>query len=91
VTWRVELLTARESADAWASGWRAGETIRTALGGNSSMIDGHDRSVEYDLRYAKTVGALSYRFPDVIARLAKEDPMLCHADTSAVACSFEYR
>ena len=59
------------------------------------MIDVYDHYIKHDLcgdlRYAKFVAALSYRFPDVVARLAKEDPVLRDADTGAVAGTLEYR
>ena len=88
-------LTAEGISYALASGRRAGEAILGALGGSASMIDGYDRYIKHDLcgdlRYAKVVAALSYRFPDLVARLAKEDPVLRDANTGAVAGTLEYR
>jgi geranylgeranyl reductase family protein len=88
-------LTAEGISYAIASGRRAGESILAALGGNGSPIDGYDRYIRHDLcgdlRYARIVAALSYRFPDVVARLAAEDTALRDADTGAVAGTVEYR
>ena len=88
-------LTAEGISYALASGRRAGESILAALGGDTTMLDGYDHYIKYDLcgdlRYATVVAALSYRFPDIVARLAREDPVLRAADTGAVAGILEYR
>jgi geranylgeranyl reductase family protein len=88
-------LTAEGISYALASGRRSGESILAALGGDRSPIDGYDRYIRHDLcgdlRYARLVAAFTYRFPDVVARLAQEDPTLREADTGAVAGTLEYR
>jgi flavin-dependent dehydrogenase len=88
-------LTAEGISYALASGRRAGESILAALAGTMSMIDGYDRYIEHDLcgdlRYARIVAAPSYRFPDVAARLTKEDQTLRDATIGAVAGTLEYR
>jgi len=88
-------LTAEGISYALASGRRAGQSILAALGGNAGMLEGYDRYIRRDLcgdlRYARLIAALSYRFPDVIARLAKQDTALRAADTGAVSGTLEYR
>jgi geranylgeranyl reductase family protein len=88
-------LTAEGISYALASGRRAGESILAALGGNMAMIHGYDRYIKQDLcqdlRYAKIVATPTYRFPDVVARLTKEDQTLRDANVGAVAGTLEYR
>jgi flavin-dependent dehydrogenase len=88
-------LTAEGISYALASGRRAGESVLAALGGNMSMINGYDRYIKHnlcgDLRYARIVATPSYRFPDVAARLIKEDPTLRDVNFGAVAGTLEYR
>ena len=88
-------LTAEGISYALASGRRAGQSILAALGGDMSMIDGYDHYISRDLcgdlRYARIIAALAYRYPDVVARLAKHDAAVLEADTGAVSGTLDYR
>jgi geranylgeranyl reductase family protein len=88
-------LTAEGISYALASGRRAGETLLTALHAGPSALAGYDRYVTRvlcgDLRYARIAAALSYRYPDVVVRLAARSPSLRDATTAAVSGTADYR
>jgi geranylgeranyl reductase family protein len=88
-------LTAEGISYALASGRQAGSTILAALKTGSSALADYNRYLTRelggDLHYARLVAALSYRFPDVVVRLAAESPALRDANTAAVSGTAEYR
>jgi geranylgeranyl reductase family protein len=88
-------LTAEGISYALASGRRAGATILAALQGAPDILASYDRYIDevlcHDFRYARIVAALSYRYPDVVVRLAAEDPTLRETNTAAVSGTTDYR
>jgi flavin-dependent dehydrogenase len=88
-------LTAEGISYALASGRRSGATMLTALQSGPDALASYDRYVTHelwsDLHYVRLVAALSYRFPDVVVRLAAESPALREANTAAVAGTADYR
>lgn len=88
-------LTAEGISYALASGRRAGATVLAALGAGPSVLASYDRYLDRelgdDLRYARLVAALSYRFPDLVVRLARESRVLRDANTAAVSGTAAYR
>ncbi len=88
-------LTAEGISYALASGRRSGTTILAALQGTPDILASYDRYIDdelcHDFRYARIVAALSYRYPDVVVRLAAEDPTLRETNTAAVSGTSDYR
>jgi geranylgeranyl reductase family protein len=88
-------LTAEGISYALASGRHAGVTVLAALQSSPAALAGYDRYLTWelcgDLHYARLVAALSYRFPDVVVRLAAESPALRDANTAAVSGTTDYR
>jgi len=88
-------LTAEGISYALASGRHAGATVLTALKAGPAALAGYDRYLTKelcgDLHYARLVAALSYRFPDLVVRLAGESQTLRAANTAAVAGTADYR
>ena len=88
-------LTAEGISYALASGRRAGAAMLTALRTGPDALAGYDRYLTRelcgDLHYARLVAALSYRFPDLVVRLASESQTLRAANTAAVAGTADYR
>lgn len=88
-------LTAEGISYALASGRHAGATVLAALQSGSAALARYDRYLARelcgDLHYARLVAALSYRFPDVVVRLAAESPTLRDANTAAVSGTTDYR
>ena len=88
-------LTAEGISYALASGRHAGSTMLSALKSGPAALAAYNRYLTQelcsDLHYARLVAALSYRFPDVMVRLAAESPTLREANTAAVAGTADYR
>jgi flavin-dependent dehydrogenase len=88
-------LTAEGISYALASGRQAGSTVLAALQSGPAALADYDRYLTWelcgDLHYARLVAALSYRFPDVVVRLAAESPTLRDANTAAVSGTADYR
>jgi geranylgeranyl reductase family protein len=88
-------LTAEGISYAVASGRRAGATVLAALAAGPGVLLSYDRYLARDLcgdlHYARLVAALSYRFPEVVVRLAAENAALLAANTAAVSGTGDYR
>ncbi len=88
-------LTAEGISYALASGRHAAAAVLTALRTGPDALAGYDRYLTRelcgDLHYARLVAALSYRFPDLVVRLAGESQTLRAANTAAVAGTADYR
>jgi geranylgeranyl reductase family protein len=88
-------LTAEGISYALASGRHAGAAVLEALAAGPVRLDGYDRYLERelcgDLRYARLVAALSYRFPEAVIHLAARSPALVAANTAAVSGTGDYR
>jgi geranylgeranyl reductase family protein len=88
-------LTAEGISYALASGQRAGETLLAALHSGPAVLGDYDRYITRvlcgDLRYARMAAALSYRYPDIVVRLAAQSHALRDATTAAVSGTADYR
>lgn len=80
---------------ALASGRRAGASVLAALQGAESALDGYDeylrRDLTGDLRYARLVAAIAYRFPAFGLRLTQNHTHMRELTAAAISGTLEYR
>lgn len=88
-------ITAEGIAYALLSGRRAGETVLSALAATPAALDDYDRWVDRELwgelRYARMVARIVYRYPGVFLGLIAQHPRLEQVAASAVAGTLSYK
>ena len=88
-------LTAEGISYALASGWQAGTTVLAALARGEEALPAYERYVRRDLlgdlRYARLVATLCYRFPYAVVSFAASRSSLRDTHTAAVAGVGSYR
>lgn len=88
-------LTGEGICYALASGRRAGATVLAALHGGQEALAGYDRYLQQtlggDLRYARWIARLAYRYPDLLLRVLAGRPGLLQMAVAAVGGNEEYR
>jgi flavin-dependent dehydrogenase len=88
-------LTAEGISYALASGRRAGTTVLAALARGEGALPAYERYVQRDLlgdlRYARLIATLCYRFPHAVVSFAASKSRLRDTHTAAVAGAGSYR
>ena len=88
-------LTGEGICYALASGRRAGATVLAALQGGQEALAGYDRYLQQtlggDLRYARWIARLAYRYPELLLRVLAGRPGLLQLAIAAVGGNAEYR
>ena len=88
-------LTGEGICYALASGRRAGAGVLAALQSGPEALAGYDRYLQHtlggDLRYARWIAWLAYRYPDLLLRVLTGRPGLLQMAVAAVGGDEEYR